>query len=236
MDGWMDRLMCNPPPFSHPLFAEATSHRHRSSPSIPVWPLSQNELQPSQKWNKNVLITCEVGRIFRMLKKGDLTILLTIMYMNIKMLSHTVNFCSGRCKWQNSLAKPPCTEISVSWVSNPSIHPSIIEIQATAIGWGWGCLAASKQLQFKPSKITCFCSLQSFSRFCALVQMLLFPGQPPSQSGRYAVSMSGELTITDVHAEDSGFYICQAISVAGSVMSKVLLDVEGGEMLGPTVF
>ncbi|CAG08901.1 unnamed protein product, partial [Tetraodon nigroviridis] len=59
-------------------------------------------------------------------------------------------------------------------------------------------------------------------------QMLLFPGQPPSQSGRYSVSMSGDLTITDVHPEDSGFYICQAISVAGSVMSKVLLDVEGG--------
>ncbi|XP_020510299.2 roundabout homolog 2 isoform X2 [Labrus bergylta] len=59
-------------------------------------------------------------------------------------------------------------------------------------------------------------------------QMLLFPGQPPSQSGRYSVSMSGELTITDVHPEDSGFYICQAISVAGSVLTKALLEVEGG--------
>ncbi|XP_056296813.1 roundabout homolog 2-like isoform X2 [Pseudoliparis swirei] len=59
-------------------------------------------------------------------------------------------------------------------------------------------------------------------------QMLLFPGQPPLQSGRYSVSMSGELTITDVHPEDSGFYICQAISVAGSVLTKALLEVEGG--------
>ncbi|XP_072248388.1 roundabout homolog 2 isoform X2 [Leuresthes tenuis] len=59
-------------------------------------------------------------------------------------------------------------------------------------------------------------------------QMLLFPGQPPSQSGRYSVSMSGELTITDVHPEDSGFYVCQAISVAGSVLTKALLEVEGG--------
>ncbi|KAE8295137.1 Roundabout-like protein 2 Precursor [Larimichthys crocea] len=59
-------------------------------------------------------------------------------------------------------------------------------------------------------------------------QLLLFPGQPPSQSGRYSVSMSGELTITDVHPEDSGFYICQAISVAGSVLTKALLEVEGG--------
>ncbi|XP_062242807.1 roundabout homolog 2-like isoform X1 [Platichthys flesus] len=59
-------------------------------------------------------------------------------------------------------------------------------------------------------------------------QMLLFPGQPPSQSGRYSVSMSGELTVADVHPEDSGFYICQAISVAGSVLTKALLEVEGG--------
>uniref|UniRef100_A0A674BEX9 Roundabout homolog 2-like n=1 Tax=Salmo trutta TaxID=8032 RepID=A0A674BEX9_SALTR len=59
-------------------------------------------------------------------------------------------------------------------------------------------------------------------------QMLLFPGQHFSQSGRYSVSMSGELSITDVHPEDSGYYICQAISVAGSVLTKALLEVEGG--------
>uniref|UniRef100_A0A8C1E692 Roundabout, axon guidance receptor, homolog 3 (Drosophila) n=1 Tax=Cyprinus carpio carpio TaxID=630221 RepID=A0A8C1E692_CYPCA len=59
-------------------------------------------------------------------------------------------------------------------------------------------------------------------------QMLLFPGQPPSQSGRYSVSMSGELSISDVHSEDSGYYICQAISVAGSVLAKALLEVETG--------
>lgn len=41
--------------------------------------------------------------------------------------------------------------------------------------------------------------------------------------------MSGELTITDIHPEDSGFYICQAISVAGSVLTKALLEVEGGK-------
>jgi len=65
--------------------------------------------------------------------------------------------------------------------------------------------------------------------FHLCIQMLLFPGQPPSQSGRYSVSMSGELTITDVHPEDSGFYVCQAISVAGSVLTKALLEVEGGK-------
>ncbi len=51
-------------------------------------------------------------------------------------------------------------------------------------------------------------------------QVLLFPSQPPSQSGRFSVSLSGELTITDVHSEDSGYYICQAISVAGSILTK----------------
>ncbi|XP_036392033.1 roundabout homolog 3 isoform X2 [Megalops cyprinoides] len=57
-------------------------------------------------------------------------------------------------------------------------------------------------------------------------QGLLFPSLPPEQSGRFSVSLSGELTITDVHAEDSGYYICQAISVAGSILTKALLEVE----------
>lgn len=62
--------------------------------------------------------------------------------------------------------------------------------------------------------------------------MLLFPGQPPSQLGRYSVSMSGDLSISDIHSEDSGYYICQAISVAGSVVAKALLEVKTGECLG----
>uniref|UniRef100_A0A673Z6G0 Roundabout, axon guidance receptor, homolog 3 (Drosophila) n=1 Tax=Salmo trutta TaxID=8032 RepID=A0A673Z6G0_SALTR len=57
-------------------------------------------------------------------------------------------------------------------------------------------------------------------------QILLFPIQEAAQSGRYSVSLSGELTITDVLSEDSGYYICQAISVAGSILTKALLEVE----------
>uniref|UniRef100_A0A673A9S9 Roundabout, axon guidance receptor, homolog 3 (Drosophila) n=1 Tax=Sphaeramia orbicularis TaxID=375764 RepID=A0A673A9S9_9TELE len=57
-------------------------------------------------------------------------------------------------------------------------------------------------------------------------QILLFPIQEPTQSGRFSVSLSGELTIADVHVEDSGYYICQAISVAGSILTKALLEVE----------
>lgn len=45
------------------------------------------------------------------------------------------------------------------------------------------------------------------------------------------MSLSGELTITDVQTEDSGFYICQAISVAGSILTKALLEVESSEYL-----
>lgn len=60
------------------------------------------------------------------------------------------------------------------------------------------------------------------------LQILLFPIQEPSQSGRFSVSLSGELTITDVQVEDSGYYICQAISVAGSILTKALLEVESG--------
>ncbi|XP_061607918.1 roundabout homolog 3 isoform X1 [Phyllopteryx taeniolatus] len=57
-------------------------------------------------------------------------------------------------------------------------------------------------------------------------QILLFPIQEQSKQGRFSVSLSGELTIIDVHVEDSGYYICQAISVAGSILTKALLEVE----------
>ncbi|XP_053702998.1 roundabout homolog 3 isoform X2 [Synchiropus splendidus] len=57
-------------------------------------------------------------------------------------------------------------------------------------------------------------------------QTLLFPIQEPTQASRFSVSLSGELTIADVQVEDSGFYICQAINVAGSILTKALLEVE----------
>ncbi|GAA6065636.1 roundabout homolog 2-like isoform X1, partial [Tachysurus ichikawai] len=68
-------------------------------------------------------------------------------------------------------------------------------------------------------------------------RMLLFPGQPPSQAGRYSVSMSGELIITAVHSEDSGYYMCQAISVAGSTVSKAFLKVVTGplDLISPII-
>lgn len=66
--------------------------------------------------------------------------------------------------------------------------------------------------------------------FPVFLQILLFPTQDPAQSGRFSVSLSGELTITDVQVGDTGYYICQAISVAGSILTKALLEVESGEL------
>ncbi|NXY18328.1 ROBO2 protein, partial [Atrichornis clamosus] len=58
-------------------------------------------------------------------------------------------------------------------------------------------------------------------------QTLLFPGQPPIPSGRVWVSPSGAMTIADVQPSDAGHYLCQAISVAGSILARVGLEVMG---------
>ncbi|KAM6334352.1 LOW QUALITY PROTEIN: roundabout homolog 3 [Alca torda] len=57
-------------------------------------------------------------------------------------------------------------------------------------------------------------------------QTLLFPGQPPHPAARFAVSPAGAITIADVQPADAGYYLCQAISVAGSVLAKARLEVE----------
>ncbi|KAM6191116.1 roundabout homolog 3 [Sarcoramphus papa] len=57
-------------------------------------------------------------------------------------------------------------------------------------------------------------------------QTLLFPGQPPHPTARFSVSPAGAITIADVQPADAGYYLCQAISVAGSVLAKARLEVE----------
>ncbi|XP_059685521.1 roundabout homolog 3 [Gavia stellata] len=57
-------------------------------------------------------------------------------------------------------------------------------------------------------------------------QTLLFPGQPPHPTSRFSVSPAGAITIADVQPADAGYYLCQAISVAGSVLAKARLEVE----------
>ncbi|XP_051494263.1 roundabout homolog 3 [Apus apus] len=56
-------------------------------------------------------------------------------------------------------------------------------------------------------------------------QTLLFPGQPPSPSARHWVSPAGSLTIVNVTRADAGSYLCQALSVAGSLLARASLQV-----------
>ncbi|KAM4794658.1 roundabout homolog 2 isoform 3-T3 [Rhinophrynus dorsalis] len=56
-------------------------------------------------------------------------------------------------------------------------------------------------------------------------QNLLFPNQPPQPNSRYSVSPTGDLTITNIQRSDTGYYICQALTVAGSILAKAQLEV-----------
>ncbi|XP_058490995.1 roundabout homolog 2 isoform X10 [Solea solea] len=56
-------------------------------------------------------------------------------------------------------------------------------------------------------------------------QNLLFPNQPQQPNSRFSVSPSGDLTISSVQRSDAGYYICQALTVAGSILAKAQLEV-----------
>nr|XP_048278465.1 roundabout homolog 2 isoform X10 [Myodes glareolus] len=56
-------------------------------------------------------------------------------------------------------------------------------------------------------------------------QNLLFPNQPQQPASRCSVSPSGDLTITDIQRSDAGYYICQALTVAGSIVARAQLEV-----------
>lgn len=64
-------------------------------------------------------------------------------------------------------------------------------------------------------------------------QNLLFSSQPPQPSSRFSVSQSGDLTITDAERSDMGYYSCQALNIAGSVITKALLEVTDGKEASP---
>lgn len=57
------------------------------------------------------------------------------------------------------------------------------------------------------------------------LQSLLFSYQPPQPASRLSVSQTGSLTITNVQHSDGGLYSCQALNIAGSVITKALLEV-----------
>ncbi|KAM5124848.1 LOW QUALITY PROTEIN: roundabout homolog 2-like [Callospermophilus lateralis] len=56
-------------------------------------------------------------------------------------------------------------------------------------------------------------------------QNLLFPNQPQQPNSRCSVSPTGDLTITTIQRSDAGYYICQALTVAGSILAKAQLEV-----------
>ncbi|KAG5269493.1 hypothetical protein AALO_G00202670 [Alosa alosa] len=56
-------------------------------------------------------------------------------------------------------------------------------------------------------------------------QNLLLSSQPQQPSSRVSVSQTGDLTITNVERSDVGYYSCQALNIAGSVITKALLEV-----------
>ncbi|XP_029925047.1 roundabout homolog 1-like [Myripristis murdjan] len=56
-------------------------------------------------------------------------------------------------------------------------------------------------------------------------ESLLFSYQPPQPFSRLSVSQMGSLTITDAQHSDAGYYSCQALNIAGSVITKALLEV-----------
>ncbi|XP_041864909.1 roundabout homolog 1-like isoform X2 [Melanotaenia boesemani] len=68
-------------------------------------------------------------------------------------------------------------------------------------------------------------------------ESLLFSYHPPQPFSRLSVSQMGSLTITDVHRSDAGFYSCQALNIAGSVITKALLEVtdSGSDYLPPVI-
>lgn len=61
--------------------------------------------------------------------------------------------------------------------------------------------------------------------FFSPLQSLLFSYQPPQPFSRLSVSQTGSLTITNVQHSDGGLYSCQALNIAGSVITKALLEV-----------
>uniref|UniRef100_A0A674NNH3 Roundabout, axon guidance receptor, homolog 1 (Drosophila) n=1 Tax=Takifugu rubripes TaxID=31033 RepID=A0A674NNH3_TAKRU len=68
-------------------------------------------------------------------------------------------------------------------------------------------------------------------------ESLLFSYQPPQPFSRLSVSQTGSLTITNIQHSDGGFYSCQALNIAGSVITKALLEVtdSGAEHPPPVI-
>ena len=56
----------------------------------------------------------------------------------------------------------------------------------------------------------------------------MFPNQ---DHGHLSVLEDGTLVITSVRADDAGEYLCKGLSIAGTAVAKVRLDVQGSDNL-----
>lgn len=54
--------------------------------------------------------------------------------------------------------------------------------------------------------------------------MLMFPSE---DRGRFSVSDDGTLFVDSVRREDSGLYVCKALSASGIAVARATLDVRG---------
>jgi len=57
----------------------------------------------------------------------------------------------------------------------------------------------------------------------------MFPNQ---DHGHLSVLADGTLLVTNVRMDDSGVYLCKGLSIAGTAVAKVRLDVQGKLFLG----
>uniref|UniRef100_A0A8C6WW74 Ig-like domain-containing protein n=1 Tax=Neogobius melanostomus TaxID=47308 RepID=A0A8C6WW74_9GOBI len=75
------------------------------------------------------------------------------------------------------------------------------------------------------AEASAYLTIRARRRTISLLLRPSVPNQPTQGDSHVSVSVSGELTISSVQRSDAGYYICQALTVAGSIMAKAQLEV-----------
>lgn len=83
-------------------------------------------------------------------------------------------------------------------------------------------------------KLSCYCP-RCETKADAYFQELFFPGHI-SSDGRIKVTADNVLAVTDVRPADEGNYVCAAMNVAGSSLTKAALRVASKSKLYLTDF
>lgn len=94
-----------------------------------------------------------------------------------------------------------------------------------AVRWDWPLSLSLHQITAQRKKSSLWKDFLTLWSVVSPFQSLLFSYQPPQPFSRLSVSQMGSLTITGVQQADGGFYSCQALNIAGSVITKALLEV-----------